>query len=90
MTTTFSQSAYGDLPYEVDWTAWLSGDTIASATVTATAPLVASSVTHTNTTVSVWLDSTACAVGDVLPVRCEIETATGMIESRTFRITIVE
>lgn len=90
MTTTFSQSTYGELPYEVDWTAWIAEDTIASATVEATAPLVASAVSHTTKKVSVWLDSTACAVGDVLPVRCEIETATGMRESRTFRITIVE
>lgn len=89
MATTFSQSAYGDLPYEVDWTAWLAGDMITDATVTATAPLVASAVTNTNTEVFVWLDSTACAVGDVLPVRCEIETATGMKESVTFYLTIV-
>lgn len=90
MATTFSQSAYGELPYEIDWTAWLSTDTITAATVEATAPLVASTVTNTTKKVFVWLDSTECAVGDVLPVRCEITTATGMKEARTFRLAIVE
>lgn len=90
MATTFSQSSYGELPYEVDWTAWLSTDTITSATVEATAPLVASAVTNTTKKVFVWLNSEACAVGDLLPVRCEIVTATGMKEARTFYLAIVE
>mgnify|MGYP001157910194 CR=1 FL=1 len=74
----------------MDWTKWLADDTIASATVTATAPLVADTQTNTTKKVFVWLNSQACAVGDLLSVRCEIVTATGMREASTFYLSIVE
>ncbi len=87
---TFAQSAYGFLPYVFDWTAWLSTDTIVSASVTATAPLVASAVSSTTKLVNVWIDSSECTPGDLIPVRCEIVTAGGMTESRTMHIAVVE
>ena len=87
----FSQSAYGVLPYMVDWSDWLTtGDTIEAHTVTATPPLAVASDAHTDTTVVVWLNSQGCSVGDVLPVRTLIETVGGMQEAVLFRLAIVE
>lgn len=87
---TFSQSAFGELDYTVDWTDWLAGDTIASATVTEATPLTVALVTNTTTTVVVWLNSTACAVGDLLPVRFNVVTAGGRKESVTAYLAIIE
>lgn len=91
---TFSQSAYGELPYIVDWADWLASDgatdTITAHEIVATSPLVVVNDSHTTTTVVVWLNSEACSVGDLLPFRVHIETADGLKESLTLRMAIVE
>lgn len=91
---TFSQSAYGELPYIVDWADWLASDgatdTITTHSVTVTAPLAMVNDSHTDTTVTVWLNSEACNVGDLLSFRVHIETDNGLKESVTLRLAIVE
>ena len=87
---TFTQSAYGELPYTFDWADWLAGDSIASVTCVVESPLVNPAVSFTTTTVTVWINSQECAVGDNHKFRHVITTAQGLIEAFTAHLSVVE
>lgn len=67
-----------ELDFRIDWSAWLAGDTITSATWTVPAGLTKGTEARDDSTTTVWLsggtDNTDYKIG------CRIETAAG----RTF------
>lgn len=74
------------LDYKWDWTAWLAGDTIASATVTGPDGITISDVSHDTTTVTAWV------AGGTLKTRyglvCHVVTAGGREDDRTLTLQI--
>jgi hypothetical protein len=98
MTSTFTKTKdpAAVLDYKFDWKAltngsgvsdWLaSGETISTKTITADAGITvdSSSITDTNTTVTVWL-SGGTTLNDYL-VTCRITTSSGRTDERTLLI----
>ena len=83
------------LDYTLDWTNWMpAGDTISSATVTATNTVGDSSsiaVDSTTTTdYKVTADISGGEGGQVYNIEYTITTNNGLIDSRNFRIKCVE
>lgn len=69
------------LDYTFDWSAWLDGDTIASATVTASTGLTVDSTTTGADAVTVWV-STDGSVGP-RELTCRVTTTAGRVSDRT-------
>lgn len=79
------------LDYKFDWSSWLaSGDTISTATVTASSGLTvdSSSITDTNTTVTAWLSGGTA--GTKYAVTCHIVTAQDREDDRTVSVLVQE
>ncbi len=76
------------LDYEIDWTARLAGDTIASSTWTVPSGLTGSSQTHTDTTATTWLaEGTA---GESYSILNRVVTSGGRTMDQTVTIKIVD
>lgn len=76
------------LDYTIDWTAWLSGDTISSAVWAVPTGLVKDQQSETATAATVWLSGGTADAEYV--VTCHIITAAGREEDRSFRIRGIE
>ena len=75
------------LDYQWDWATWLpTGDTIASATVTADTGLTVASDSNTATVVTAWLSGGT--VGESYDVTCRVVTADGRTDDRTITLLI--
>lgn len=84
MPDTFTKDPSAVLPYKFDWSEWLSeGETISAKTVTASAGITvdSSTVTDTNTTVTVILSGGT--TGKKYRVTCEITTSASNTDQRT-------
>lgn len=83
------------LDYSLDWSEWLSsGDTLSTSTWTVstitgdTAPLDVESVnTNTQTGITTAIISGGTA-GNTYTVKCAVETGSGLIDERTFRLIV--
>lgn len=86
--TYFTKDPDAVLDYLLDWTAWLSGDTIESHTVTADTGLTVESTSATDTAVTVWLSGGTA--GETYSFTCTIDTAAGRTDDRTSRLRVRE
>ncbi len=84
----FQKSPIALLDYEIDWTKYLQGDTIVTATFTADTGLTIHSHSNTDTTATVWL--TSGTAGTTYNVQCEIVTAAGRTDERSITIQVKE
>lgn len=77
------------LDYQWDWSSWLpTGDTIASATVTAETGLTVDSYSNTATAVTAWLSGGM--VGESYSVTCRVVTADGRTDDRTITLLVTQ
>lgn len=74
-----------NLDYVFDWSLWLAGDTIASASVTV-AGATKGATTNTTTAVTQWVSGGTA--GQTATVACKITTAAGRIDERTIRLKV--
>ena len=100
MPNQFSKDPDAVLDYKFDWAAstngsgssdWLaSGETISSHTITATTGLTvdSSSLTDTNTSVTVWLSGGTA--GTDYTVTCQIVTSASRTDERSIKIACKE
>jgi hypothetical protein len=74
--------------YEIDWSTWLAGDTIATSTWTVPAPLTAPHGidTHTDTTTTVWVGGGTD--GTVVRITNTITTAGGRTDERSIALLV--
>ena len=99
MSKTFQKDPDAVLDYKFDWKSatngnggsdWLaSGETISTRTITADDGITvdSSSITDTNTSVTVWLSGGA--VGERYDVACKIVTSASRTDERTIHIRVV-
>lgn len=88
--SSFTHDPQAVLDYTWDWASWLAdGETIAAATVTATAPeaVTVSDVGHDDTTVTAWVTATGTERNTVR-LRCHIVTSADRADDRTITLTI--
>lgn len=77
------------LDYTIDWSNWLSTDTIASSSFTVPAGLSQpQAATHDNTTATCWLSSGTA--GEKYLITNRIVTAAGRTQDRSFVLQIAE
>lgn len=87
--TTFTKDPDAILDYVWDWTAWLNGDTIATATVTVAEGLtVDTPAAVVGPLVTVWLSGGTA--GTTYAATCRIVTDGGRTDDRTSRILVME
>lgn len=88
---TFIKDPDAFLDYTLDWSQWLQGDSILSTSFTITgddAVLQIGFATTTPTTATVWLSGGTD--GALYGVTCEVTTAQGRIDDRSFQIQVNE
>jgi diaminopimelate epimerase len=74
------------LDYKIDWTTWLSTDTIATATWTVPAGITQASATNTTTAATIWLSGGTA--GTTYEVVCRVVTSGGRTDDRTIGIRV--
>lgn len=87
MSNKFVKDPAAVLDYKFDWSDWLeSGETISTRTVTAESGITvdSSSITDTNTSVTVWLSGGTAGVN--YDVTCRIVTSASRTDERTIEI----
>jgi hypothetical protein len=73
------------VPFLVNWTDWLDGDTIATASVIlSSAEVVLDSQSHTTTAHTIWL--TGGVAGKTYMVTSRVVTAANVQDDRSFRL----
>jgi hypothetical protein len=90
-TTTFTKDPEAVLDYKFDWSSWLAtGETISSKTVTVGSGLTedSSSITDTNTSVTIWLSGGTTDTD--YSVECKIVTSDSRIDERSITIRVRE
>lgn len=87
---TYDKDPSATLDYSIDWSAWLpSGDTIASATWTATAGLTVESSPAPSVASGIataWLSGGTAGTRYV--VTCQVTTAAGRVDERGITISV--
>jgi hypothetical protein len=76
------------LPYAIDWTGALAGDTIASATWTVQSGITNSGESHTATTTTILVSGGTA--GQFYSLTCHIVTAAGNQDDRTIWIPVAD
>ena len=76
------------LDYQIDWTTWLDGDTIATSTWIVPAGITRDSDSKSNTATTIWLSGGTD--GEVYEIVNRITTAGGRTQDRTVSITVKE
>lgn len=84
----FSKDPNAILDYQIDWSAWLGSDTIATSAWTVPAGITKVSDTRTTTTATVWLSGGTVGTSYVLQNR--ITTAAGRTEDRSITVAVEE
>lgn len=75
------------LDYMFDWSTWLDGDTISSATaISAPTGITKNSQSNTTTTVTIWLSGGTA--GNAYDFTSEIVTAAGRTAQRTITVVV--
>lgn len=83
---TFTKDPQATLDYQVDWTSWLAGDTIATVTWAVPASITQTLVTQTTTTATIWL--AGGTIGTSATIVCHVTTAGGRTDDRSFLVRI--
>lgn len=86
MSATYYQDPVSTLDYNIDWTAWLGGDTISSSTWITHPDITISNTTFTGVITTVYL--TGGTAGKTYKVKNKISTTNGRTEEETFDLTI--
>ena len=86
--TRFAKDPQAVLDYQIDWSAWLGVDTIASSTWTVPTGITKTLDTKTTTATTIWLSSGTA--GLVYSVVNTIVTAGGRTQDQTIYISIEE
>ena len=76
------------LDFTIDWSLWLNGDTISTATWTVGAGITKELDTKTATTTVIWLSGRTLATS--YSVSVHITTVAGRIDDRTLTISVVD
>ena len=84
----FFKDADAVLDFSVDWTDWLTGDTISTSTFTVEAGITADSDSNDTTSATVWLSGGTA--GTLYTVTNQIVTAAGRTDERSLTISVVE
>ena len=74
------------LDYSIDWTEWLSTDTISNVSWTVPAGITSPSASNTTKIATVWLSGGTA--GQSYDLLCRITTAGGRTDDRTITITV--
>lgn len=88
MTDSFVKDPSDRLDYQIDWTAWLDGDTISASAWTVPSGLTQYSAANSTTVATIWL--TGGTAGSEYLVTNQITTAGGRIKQRGLRIIVRE
>lgn len=91
MICSFTKDPDSTLDYQMDWTTFLSTDTIASSTWSVAgydAELIVNSTSNTSTTATVWLSGGTVNVK--YNVTNKVTTASGRVVDRSFTMLIVQ
>ena len=88
MPKSFTKDPNATLDYKVDWTRWLSTDTILTSSWAVPAGLT--NVSDSNTTTSATIVLSSGTQGTTYEVINSITTAGGFADDRTIKITMVE
>ena len=83
---TFIKDPSARLDYQVDWAAWLGADTISSVAWTLDSGITNYSTSNTTTTATIWLSGGTH--GQEYLVTCQITTAGGRINQRSFKVVV--
>ena len=83
---TWTKDPNAVLDYTLDWTKWLDGDTIDTATFTVPDGLTLDDSTNDTVLATAWLSGGTAGTSYV--VRCRITTAGGRTEDRSFTILV--
>jgi hypothetical protein len=86
MSHRFAKDPDSLIDYQIDWTAWLDGDTIATSAWMATAGITIDSDTNTNTVATVWLSGGT--LGERYEVTNRIVTTAGREDERSLFVRI--
>lgn len=87
--TTYVKDPSATLDYAFDWSSWLaSGDSIASATVTADTGLTVASTSVSSSSVTAWLSGGEA--GSLYRVVCQVTTEGGRTDERTMQIEVTQ
>lgn len=76
------------LDYNLDWSAWLNGDTITNVVWTVPAGLTKTTQSVANGVTTVWL--AGGTLGQRYTVTCRVTTALGRTDERSFQLFIVQ
>lgn len=85
---TFTKDPNAVLDYTIDWSLWLAGDTISTATWTVPMGITKDLDTKTTTTTTIWLSGGSAATNYSVAVR--VVTAGGRTDDRTIVISVAE
>jgi len=87
-TFSITKDPQAVLDYQLNWSNWLTGDTIAASTITPAAGLTLDSEANTTTTQTAWLSGGAAGV--TYDVVFEITTDGGRTDQRTLAVIVME
>ena len=74
------------LDYKLDWSAWLTTDTISTVTWTVPTGITQTAATNTTTSATIWLSGGT--VGTRYTVVCRITTTAGRIDERSLLVSV--
>lgn len=84
-TSRFIKDPQANLDYQIDWTAWLAGDTISASSWSA-AGITVGANTHTDAVATVWLSGGSA--GSSYVVTNQITTTGGRTDERKITILV--
>lgn len=83
---TWTKDPNAVLDYTLDWTKWLDGDTLSSATFTVPNGVTKDDESNDTTTATVWVSGGTAGTSYV--IRCRVTTAAGRTEDRSFTLLV--
>lgn len=86
MATTFTKDPNATLDYEIDWAAWLDGDTISTSTWIVPSGITDGTKSNTSTTTTIWLSGGAA--GERYRITNRITTAGGRTDDRSITVRV--
>ena len=85
---TATKDPQSTLDYKLDWSSWLTTDTIASVIWTVETGITQTATSNTTTSATIWLSGGE--VGTEYTVTCRITTTAGRIDERSIAIRVAQ